>query len=70
MNLTQQQKQTLADYCATGGKVYSIAYYPYTVGSLGGTIDPEGDAVAAGLILWLRTGSKSFVEAIYTSSVV
>ncbi len=65
-----QIKQALEAYCLTGGKVYEVAYDPFTVGVAGGTSTPEADAVAAGLILYYREATPNLIEAIYTSSVI
>jgi len=69
MNLSQANKQTLATYCATGGKVYEVAYDPTIVGTKGGTSTPEADAIAAGLIQWHKESTTNLIEVIYTSSV-
>ena len=63
-------KQTLLTYSNGGGKVFSIAYDPVTVGALGGSATPEADAIAAGLLEWYREDTPRLVEVIYTSSVV
>lgn len=69
MILSQANKQTLDTYCGTGGKVYEVAYDPTIVGTKGGTSDPEGDAIAAGLIQWYKESHTHLIEVIYTSSV-
>ena len=63
-------KQTLLAYCNGGGKVFVCAYNPATVGTLGGSSDPEGDAIAAGFIEYYREDNTGLTEVIYTSSVV
>jgi hypothetical protein len=69
-NFTLAMKQTLLTYCNGGGKVFSIAYDPVTVGTLGGSATPEADAIASGLIQWYKESTPRLVEVIYTSSVV
>jgi len=69
-NVTLTMKQTLLTYCNSGGKVFFCAYNPLTVGTSGGTSDPEGDAIVAGLIEWYREDTPNLVEVIYSSSVI
>jgi len=69
-NFTLAMKQTLLTYCNGGGKVYSIAYDPVTVGTLGGSSTPEADAISSGLIEYYREDTPRLVEVIYTSSII
>jgi len=68
-NISQANMQTLATYCATGGKVYEVAYDPTIVGTMGGTSTPEADAIAAGLIQWHKVSTANLIEVIYTSTI-
>lgn len=49
-----------------GAQVGYVAYDPVTVGVLGGTSDPEGDALAAGWTEHYREDTARLVEVIYT----
>jgi hypothetical protein len=69
MILSQTNKQTLATYCATGSKVYEVAYDPTIVGTKGGTSTPEADAIAAGLNQWYKESHANLIEVIYTSTI-
>jgi hypothetical protein len=63
-NLTLADKQILETYCASGGKVYEVAYDPTVIGSY----TPEANAIANGLIQWYKESSPNLIEVIYTSS--
>ena len=65
-NLTLTQKQYLASFCKSGGKVTEVAYNPTTVGINGGTSTPEADAIAAGYTQYYKESSTYLIEVIYT----
>jgi len=64
-NLLSVQKQYLASQEAIGNHVYSVAYDPVTVGTLGGTSTPEADALALGYTEYYREDTPRLVEVIY-----